>query len=50
METVLREKRLRSTKRHFAYKASDMPFTEALKRLEVSFFNVVVDSAIGSIN
>ncbi len=48
-EPVLKEKRLRSTKRHFAYEAPDESITDAMKRLEVSFFNVVVDCSIQSL-
>ncbi|KAJ8352071.1 hypothetical protein SKAU_G00235470 [Synaphobranchus kaupii] len=50
VETVLKEKRLRSTKTHFAYEAPDEPVRDALKRLETTFFNVVVDSAIASLD
>ncbi|KAL0159686.1 hypothetical protein M9458_043411, partial [Cirrhinus mrigala] len=49
IEAVLKEKRLRSTKRHFAYEAADEPQSDAMKRLEVSFFNVVVDCCIQSL-
>lgn len=48
-EAVLKEKRLRSTKRHFAYEAADEPIVDAMKRLEVSFFNAVVDCSILSL-
>lgn len=37
-EAVLKQKRLRTTKRHFAYETSDEPQADAMKRLEVSFF------------
>ncbi|KAJ8359077.1 hypothetical protein SKAU_G00156020 [Synaphobranchus kaupii] len=50
VETVLKEKRLRSTKTHFTYEAPDEPVRDALKRLETTFFNVVVDSAIASLD
>uniref|UniRef100_UPI00359004C9 zinc finger MYM-type protein 1-like n=1 Tax=Myxine glutinosa TaxID=7769 RepID=UPI00359004C9 len=50
VETVLKEKRLRSTKTHFAYEAPDEPVSDALKRLDTTFFNVVVDSAIASLD
>lgn len=49
IETELKEKRLRSTKRHFAYEAADGPLNDALKKLEVTFFNCVVDSALMSL-
>ena len=48
-EAVLKEKRLRSTKRHFAYEAADEPLADAMKRLELSFFNAVVDCSIQSL-
>lgn len=48
-EAVLKEKRLRSTKMHFAYEAADEPQIDAMKRLEVSFFNTVVDCSIQSL-
>ncbi len=32
VEAVLRQKRLRSTKRHFAYEASGEPFNSVMKR------------------
>ncbi|KAL0147911.1 hypothetical protein M9458_056788, partial [Cirrhinus mrigala] len=34
IEPELKEKRLRSTKRHFAYEAADEPISDALKKLE----------------
>ncbi|XP_076046741.1 zinc finger MYM-type protein 1-like [Oratosquilla oratoria] len=49
VEAVLKEKRLRSTKRHFAYGAADEPIADAMKRLEIIFFNVVVDTTIQSL-
>ncbi len=49
VEAVLQLKRLRSTKRHFSYEASDEPLSDALKKLEVTFFNVVVDAATSAI-
>ena len=44
IEPELKEKRLRNTKMQFAYEAADESFSDALKRLEVTFFNSVVDS------
>ena len=38
IEPELKEKRLRNTKRQFAYEAADKAFSDALKRLEVTFF------------
>lgn len=46
VEAVLKEKRLRSTKKHFAYEAPEESTADALKRLEAPFFNVVVDTAV----
>ncbi|KAM3624160.1 uncharacterized protein V6R79_019961 [Siganus canaliculatus] len=48
-DAVLKQKRLRTTKRHFAYEMPDEPQADALKRLEVSFFNAVVDCSIRSL-
>lgn len=45
-----KEKRLRNSKRHFSYEAPDEPMTDALKNLEVNFFNIVVDSAVTSMD
>ncbi|CAM4635381.1 unnamed protein product [Leuciscus chuanchicus] len=49
IEPELKEKRLRNTKRQFAYETADEPFSDALKILEVTFFNSVVDSALMSL-
>ena len=49
VEAVLKQKRLRSTKRHFSYEACDEPLNDALKKLEVTFFNAVVDAAMSAI-
>ncbi len=49
MEAVLKQKRLRSTKRHFSYESHNEPFSDALRKLEVGFFNVVVDTAMSAI-
>ena len=49
VEAVLKQKRLRSTKRHFSYETHDEPLTDALRKLEITFFNVVVDAATTSI-
>ncbi|XP_041860484.1 zinc finger MYM-type protein 1-like [Melanotaenia boesemani] len=46
VEAVLKQKRLRSTKCHFSYESHDEPFSDALRKLEVGFFSVVVDAAI----
>lgn len=39
----MKKKTLRNSKRHLS---SDEPVTNALKNLEVNFFNIVVDSAL----
>ncbi|KAL2102360.1 hypothetical protein ACEWY4_001528 [Coilia grayii] len=49
VEAVLKQKRLRTTKRHFTYESHDEPFTDALVKLEVGFFNVVIDAATSAI-
>uniref|UniRef100_A0A3Q1EGE4 TTF-type domain-containing protein n=1 Tax=Acanthochromis polyacanthus TaxID=80966 RepID=A0A3Q1EGE4_9TELE len=49
VDAVLK-KRLRSTKTHFAYESPDEPVKDALKRLETTFFNVIVDSAITTLS
>ncbi|KAK4303411.1 hypothetical protein Pmani_024561 [Petrolisthes manimaculis] len=46
---VLKEKRLRTTKREFSYEAFDEPLTDTMKKLEVSFFTAVVDVAVTSL-
>ena len=48
VEAVLKEKRLRTTKRHFSHEAPDEPIVNALKNLEVNFFNEVVNTAVTS--
>ncbi|XP_076036572.1 uncharacterized protein LOC143022310 [Oratosquilla oratoria] len=49
VEAALKQKRFRTTKRQFSYEASDEPITDALKKVEFSFFSVVVDVAIESL-
>lgn len=49
VEAVLKQKRLRSTKHHFSYESHDEPFSDALRKLEVGFFNVVIDAATSAI-
>ncbi|GAA6098534.1 zinc finger MYM-type protein 1-like [Tachysurus ichikawai] len=49
VEATLKQKRLRCTKRCFVYEAHDETFMDALKKLEVTFFNAVVDAAKSSI-
>ncbi|GAA6083151.1 zinc finger MYM-type protein 1-like [Tachysurus ichikawai] len=50
VEAVIKQKRLRTTKRHFGYEAPDESIGDALKKLETSFFNVVVDTALSSLD
>ncbi|KAF7655963.1 hypothetical protein LDENG_00047990 [Lucifuga dentata] len=49
VEAVLKEKRIRNTKKHFAYESPDESFTDAMQKLEVTFFSVIMDAAIGSL-
>lgn len=49
VEAELKQKRLRNTKKQFSYEARDETVTDALKRMEMTFFNVVVDTAIQSL-
>ncbi len=49
VEAVLKQKRLRSTKRLFSFESHNEPFSDALRKLEVGFFNVVVDAATSAI-
>ena len=49
VEAVLQQKRLRSTKKRFSNESPDEPINDALKKMEVTFFNVVVDAAISSL-
>ncbi|XP_048870698.1 zinc finger MYM-type protein 1-like isoform X7 [Brienomyrus brachyistius] len=46
VEEVLTQKGLRSTDRLSSYESPDEPVHDALKNLEVNFFNMVVDSTI----
>ncbi|KAL3978284.1 cytochrome c oxidase subunit 5b [Sarotherodon galilaeus] len=50
VEAELKQKRLRTTKRHFGYESPDEPIQDALKKMETTFFNVVVDTAISSLD
>ena len=49
VEAVLKQKRIRKTKRQFSYEIPDQEMTDALRKMEVSFFNVVVDVSIVSL-
>ncbi|GAA6090964.1 zinc finger MYM-type protein 1-like, partial [Tachysurus ichikawai] len=49
VEAVIKQKRLRSTKRHFGYEAPDESIGDALKKSETNVFNVVVDTALSSL-
>ena len=48
-EAVLKQKWLRSIKHHFLYESHDEPISDALTKLEVGFFNVVVDAATSAL-
>ncbi|KAI2646977.1 Zinc finger MYM-type protein 1 [Labeo rohita] len=50
VEAELKQKRLRTTKRHFGYESPDEPIQDALRKMETTFFNVVVDTAISSLD
>ncbi len=50
VEAVLKQKRLRKTKHHFSYESPDEPFNDAMKQMEVCFFNNVVDVCIESLH
>nr|XP_023667508.1 uncharacterized protein LOC111843829 [Paramormyrops kingsleyae] len=50
VEAELKQKRLRTTKRHFGYDSPDEPMQDALRKMETTFFNVVVDTAISSLD
>lgn len=50
VEAVLQQKRLRATKRHFSYESCGDPLSDALKKLEVTFFHVVTDAAISALH
>uniref|UniRef100_A0A8C8DNF5 Zinc finger MYM-type protein 1-like n=1 Tax=Oryzias sinensis TaxID=183150 RepID=A0A8C8DNF5_9TELE len=49
VKAALQKKRLRSTKHHFTYESSDKRLRDALKKLEVEFFNAVVDCTVSAI-
>lgn len=49
VEAVLAQKRFRTSKRQFSYEAADKTVNDAIKIMEVTFFNVVVDTAIQSL-
>ncbi|CAM4654085.1 unnamed protein product [Leuciscus chuanchicus] len=49
VDTVLKQKRLRKTKRQFSNESPDEPEGDALKKLEISFFNVIVDVSVTSL-
>lgn len=50
IDAVLKEKRLRKTKQHFSYESPDEPIGDPLKKMETTFFNVVVDTALASLD
>lgn len=49
VDTVLKQKRRRKNKRQFSYESPDEPEGNALKNLEISFFNVIVDASVTSL-
>lgn len=50
INSVLKEKRFRKTKQHFSYESPDEPIGDPLKKMETTFFNVVVDTALASLD
>lgn len=53
VEDVLKQKRMRTTKRLFGYEAPDEAIGDALQKMETKFFNVVVDErfqTLGEVN
>ncbi|XP_036004551.1 zinc finger MYM-type protein 1 [Fundulus heteroclitus] len=50
VEAELEMKRLRTTKTHFGYESPDENIQDALQRMETTFFNVVMDAAISSLD
>lgn len=50
VEAVLKHKILRKTKHLFSYESHDEPFNDAMKQMEVCFFNNVVDVCIESLH
>ena len=50
VETVLKQQWLRTTKKHFAYESPDEPINDALRKMETTFFNVVVDTVVSSLD
>ncbi|XP_034055759.1 uncharacterized protein LOC117535419 [Gymnodraco acuticeps] len=49
VEAILKQKRLRTTKRQFSYESPEEQVSDALKKLKVSLFNMVVDVSIASL-
>lgn len=45
VEAELKQKQLKTTKRHFGYESPDEPIQDALQKIETTFINVVVDTA-----
>lgn len=46
---MLFSKRLRKTKQHFRYEFPDEPIGDPLKKMETTFFNVLVDTPLASL-
>lgn len=49
-EAVLKQKRIRNTKKQFSYDAADEPLTDALQNMEVTFCKTVVDVTLHSLD
>ena len=45
VQADLKEKKLRKPRRQFSYESPEGQLTDSLKKLEVSFFNVVINNA-----
>lgn len=50
VDPVLNETRIRRQRRFFDYEGEDMPIDSAKDRLQIEFFNCLVDAAISSLN
>ncbi|QQP39921.1 Uncharacterized protein FKW44_013792, partial [Caligus rogercresseyi] len=50
VEAKLKQKRLRTTKKHFSYDSPDEHIHDALRKMETTFFNMVMDTAISSLD
>lgn len=50
VEAELKQKRLRTTKTQFGYESPDELMQDAVRKMETTFFNVVVDTAVSSLD